>query len=63
MGHLIKDKFKIICIDGAEKLDDGSFKKLKSEVKKGDYQFFITNVHGEDGIVMEKGKVKKWTRD
>ncbi len=55
----LNNKFKIICIDGAEKLDDESFKKLKAEVKKGDYQFFITNVHSENGIVMEKGKVKK----
>jgi len=55
----LNNKFKIICIDGAEKLDDESFNKLKAEVKKGDYQFFITNVHSDNGIRMEKGRVKK----
>lgn len=55
----LNGKFKIICIDGAEKLDDESFNKLKAEVKKGDFQFFITNVHADDGIRMDKGKVKQ----
>ena len=55
----LNDKFKIICIDGSEKLDDESFNKLKKEVKKGDFQFFITNVHSEGNITMKDGKVKK----
>ena len=55
----LNDKFKIICIDGSEKLDDESFDKLKKEVKKGDFQFFITNVHSDGNITMKDGKVKK----
>ena len=55
----LSGNFKIICIDGAEKMDDDSFKKLKAEVKKGDYQFFVTNCHGKGNIEMKGGKVKK----
>ena len=55
----LNDKFKIICIDGSEKLDDESFNKLKKEVKKGDFQFFITNCHSNGNIEMKEGKVKK----
>jgi hypothetical protein len=57
IAKALNKDFKLICIDGAEKMDPDSWKALEKEVKKGDYQFFITNVHATDGVEIKKGKV------
>ncbi len=57
IAKALNKEFKLICIDGAEKMDSDSWKALEKEVKKGDFQFFITNVHATDGVEIKKGKV------
>jgi len=61
IAKALNKKFKVICIDGAEKLDKESFEELKKEVKKGNYQFFITHTYynNKDCIIMKKGKIKR----
>lgn len=59
IAKALNKDFKLICIDGAEKMDPESWKELEKEVKKGDFQFFVTNVHATDGVEVKGGKIKK----
>lgn len=40
----LTDKTKLICIDGAELLDEEAFASLKEEMGKDDYTYFFTKV-------------------
>lgn len=51
--------FKVICIDGVERLDKESFESVLKEIEGDDYQYFITRVDGDTphSFVVENGKV------
>jgi predicted ATP-dependent endonuclease of OLD family len=55
----LNSNFKIICIDGVEVLDKETFAWFVSEIEKDDFQYFVTRVDGEKGLLVEDGKVTK----
>lgn len=64
IARKLAKKTKIICIDGAEALDEESFRALHKEIKGDGFTYFVTRVgHAfstdDNVITMEKGQVKQ----
>ena len=55
----LNQKFRVICIDGVERLDKESFEGVLKEIENDEYQYFITRVDGDTAhsFVVEDGKV------
>ncbi len=52
-------KFKVLCVDGVEKLDDETFALFMKQMEADKtYQYFVTKVGKGAGIEIEDGKVK-----
>ena len=51
--------FKVICIDGVERLDKESFESVLKEIEGDEYQYFITRVDGDTphSFVVQDGAV------
>lgn len=54
----LNGEFKIICIDGVEILDKDTFAWFLNEISKDDFQYFVTRVDGDKGLLVDDGKVK-----
>lgn len=50
VARKLAKKSKLICIDGAEALDDSTYKELMAEIKEDGYEYFITRVGPTVGI-------------
>lgn len=57
----LNGEFKVICVDGIEKLDQESFKFFLEQIEKDDYQYFVTRVDGNTphSITIEEGEIKQ----
>lgn len=54
-------EFKVICIDGVEKLDKETFAWFLEHIKDDEYQYFVTRVDGDTphSFVVDHGTVKQ----
>jgi hypothetical protein len=57
----LNGEFKVICIDGIEKLDKESFEAFLKEIENDSFQYFVTRVDGtnEHSIVVDNGEIIK----
>jgi predicted ATP-dependent endonuclease of OLD family len=58
----LNKEFRIICIDGIERLDSETFETFLKEVESDDYQYFVSRVDGAEAekkgyILVEDGMV------
>lgn len=62
IARKLSKKVKLICLDGAERLDEETYKGLREEIKDDGFSYFVTKVgdsfkYDGDGVVkMETGK-------
>lgn len=61
IARKLSKKVKLICIDGAERLDQETYSKLREEIKDDGFSYFVTKVgenfqfNGDEVIRMEHG--------